>query len=173
MLRLIVSLSLAALPAAAIAAAPLPSDAWWEKITIRMTGAGEAQGCQYQTNRPAASGADCKVIGGSMSAQPASTSDGYTAITFERRFNPGEAPGDSAIQQGEKLLGKKVMALVIDNAGKVSGCRVVDLSGDTGLSYGCEDAATEQFAATGAPATARDRHGFLTILAYGHNEHVV
>jgi hypothetical protein len=150
---LIVSLSLVALPAAALAAAPLPSDAWWEKIIIRMTGAGEAQGCQYQTNRPAASGADCKVVGGSMSAQPASTSDGYTAITFERRFNPGEAPGDSAIQQGEKLLGKKVLALVIDNAGKVS--------------------ATEQFAATGAPATARDRHGFLTILAYGHNEHVV
>ena len=173
MLRFIVPLSLVALPAVAIAAAPLPADAWWERITIRMTGGGEAQGCQYQTNRPAAAGADCKVVGGNLSAQPASTSDGYTTLTFERRFNPGEAPGDSAIQQGEKLLGKKVMALVIDNAGKVSGCRVVDLSGDTGLSYGCEDAATEQFAATGAPATARDRHGFLTILAYGHNEHVV
>ena len=173
MLRLIALLSLVALPAVAIAAAPLPSEAWWEKITIRMTGGGEAQGCQYQTNRPTAEKPDCKVVGGNLSAQPASTSDGYSAITFERRFNLGEAPGDSAIQQGEKLLGKKVMALVIDNAGKVSGCRVVDLSGDTGLSYGCEEAATEQFAANGAAPTARDRHGFMTILAYGHNEHVV
>lgn len=173
MLRLIVPLSLIAIPAAAYAAAPLPSDSWWEKVTIRMTGDGEAQGCQYQTNRPVASGADCKVVGGSMSAQPASTVDGYTAITFERRFNPGEAPGDAAISQGEKLLGKKVMALAIDGAGKVSGCRVVDTSGDTGLSYGCEEASNEKFAASGAVATAPDRHGFMTILAYGHNEHVV
>ena len=173
MLRLIVPLSLLALPVAVQAAAPLPSDSWWEKITIKMTGGGEAQGCQYQSSRPAADAADCKVVGGGMSAQPASTSDGYTSITFERRFNPGEAPGDSAIQQGEKLLGKKVMALAIDHAGKVSGCTVVDSSGDTGLSYGCEEAATEQFAATNAAASARDRHGFMTILAYGHNEHVV
>jgi len=168
-LRLIVPLSLIALPAIASAAAPLPSDSWWEKVTIRMTGGGEAQGCQYQTNRPASSGADCKVVGGSMSAQPASTSDGYTAITFERRFNLGEAPGDSAIQQGEKLLGKKVMALAIDGTGGVSGCRVVDLSGDTGLTYGCEEASNEKFAASGSA----NRHGFMTILAYGHNEHVV
>jgi hypothetical protein len=168
-LRLIVPLSLIALPAIASAAAPLPSDSWWEKVTIRMTGGGEAQGCQYQTNRPASSGADCKVVGGSMSAQPASTSDGYTAITFERRFNLGEAPGDSAIQQGEKLLGKKVMALAIDGTGGVSGCRVVDSSGDTGLTYGCEEASSEKFAASGSA----NRHGFMTILAYGHNEHVV
>ncbi|HEX6661703.1 MAG TPA: hypothetical protein VF067_07535, partial [Sphingomicrobium sp.] len=113
MLRLIVPLSLIALPAIASAATPLPSNSWWEKVIIRMTGDGEAQGCQYQTNRPAGSGADCKVVGGNMSAQPASTRDGYTAITFERRFNLGETPGDSAIQQGEKLLGKKVMALAI------------------------------------------------------------
>ena len=173
MRRLIVSLSLAALPAVAIAAAPLPADAWWEKITIRMTGGGEAQGCQYQTSRPAAGKPDCKVVGGNLASQAASTNDGYTTLTFERRFNPGEAPGNSAIQQGERLLGKKVMALVIDHAGKVSGCRVVDSTGDTGLTYGCDDAATEQFAATGAAPTARDRHGFMTILAYGHNEHVV
>jgi hypothetical protein len=170
---LIVPLSLIALPAIASAATPLPSNAWWEKVTIRMTGGGEAQGCQYQTSRPAADAADCKVVGGSTSAQPASTSDGYSAITFERRFNPGEAPGDSSIQQGEKLLGMKVMALAIDGAGKVSGCRVVNATGDTGLSYGCEEASNEKFAANGAAATAPDRHGFMTILAYGHNEHVV
>jgi hypothetical protein len=177
-LRWIVPLSLLALPVVAHADTPLPADAWWEKVTIKMTGDGEAQGCQYQTNRPASAGADCKVVGASGVAASASTDtamakDGYTSITFERRFNLGAAPGNSAIQEGEKLLGKKVMALAIDKAGKVSGCKVVDLTGDTGLAYGCEEASNEHFAANGAAATAPDRQGFMTILVYGHNEHVV
>lgn len=175
MLRWIVPLSLVALPVVANAAAPLPSDAWWEKVTVKMTGDGEAQGCQYQTSRAAAAGADCQVVGASGAAAQASTAkDGYTTITFERRFSPGSAaPNDSAIQEGEKLLGRKVMALAINHAGKVSGCKIVDSSGDTGLAYGCEEASGEQFASAGAAASAPDRHGFMTVLVYGHSEHVV
>jgi len=140
-----------------------------------MTGDGEAQGCQYQTSRPAGAGADCKVVGASGApAQAASTKDGYTTITFERRFNPGSAlPVAADLQAGEKLLGRQVLALAISPAGKVNGCKVVDSSGDTGLAYGCDEASAEQFSATGAAASAMDRHGFLTILVYGHSEHVV
>jgi hypothetical protein len=172
-LRWIVPLSLAALPAIASAAAPLPATAWWEKVTIRMTGDGEAQGCQYQSSRPTGAAADCKVVGANgVSAQAASTKDGYTTITFERRFNPGNAaPSDADLQAGEKLLGRQVMALAITPAGKVSGCKVVDTSGETGLAYGCDEASAEQFASAGTSAT--DRHGFLTVLVYGHSEHVV
>lgn len=180
MLRWIVPLGLVAIPVAAHAAAPLSSDAWWEKVIIRMTSDGEAQGCQYQTSRPAAAATNCDVVGGSTaSAQAASSStssakDGYTTITFERRFSPGtEAPGEAELAAGEKLLGREVMALAIDHAGKVNGCRVVDSSGETGLAYGCDEASNEKFAANGAAGSMPARHGFMTILVYGHNEHVV
>jgi len=95
-------------------------------------------------------------------------------ITFERRFSPGGAPpAESAMVAGDKLLGRQVMSLAIDGAGKVSGCKVVAASGDTGLTYGCEDVAAEHFA-TSAPATAAaERQGYMTILVYGHTEHVV
>ena len=98
MLRLIVPLALVALPAAAIAA-PLPANAWWEKVTVRMTGSGEAQGCQYQSSRAEAGGADCKVVGASEMAKQASANDGDYAITFERRFNLGESPPGEAVMQ--------------------------------------------------------------------------
>ena len=175
MLRLIVPLALVALPAAAIAAAPLPANTWWEKVTVRMTGSGEAQGCQYQSSRAQRGGADCKVVGASEMAKQASANDGGAyAITFERRFNLGESPpGEAVMQTGDKLLGSQVMALAIDAAGKVNGCEVVGSTGETGLAYGCKDAANEQFAASGGPDTDRDRHGFMTILVYGHSEHVV
>jgi hypothetical protein len=174
-LRLIVPLTLLALPAAAVAAAPLPSsNSWWEKVTVKMTGEGEAQGCQYQSSRADAGRADCKVVGASDLAKDASASQGGFAITFERRFSPGEsAPGEAVMQTGDKLLGSQVMALAIDSAGKVSGCQIVNATGETGLSYGCKEAANEQFAANAGQGTSRDRHGFMTILVYGHSEHVV
>jgi hypothetical protein len=187
-LRWMIPLGLAACPVVANAASapsaalPLPSNAWWEKVTVKMTGDGEAQNCQYSTSRSGSPQADCKVVGASgLAAQSASSAtsssakDGVTTITFERRFNPGaSAPGEAQLQPGEKLLGKEVMALAIDHAGKVSGCRVVDTSGETGLAYGCDEATDETFeAATAAPSATDHRLGFMTILVYGHNEHVV
>ena len=77
------------------------------------------------------------------------------------------------MQPCDKLLGRQVMALAINGAGKVSGCKVIAATGETGLTYGCEAVAAEQFA-TGASAMAEpQRQGFMTILVYGHTEHVV
>jgi hypothetical protein len=39
--------------------------------------------------------------------------------------------------------------------------------------YGCKDAAAEKFEASAAKATATGREGVMTILVYGHAEHVV
>ena len=179
-LRLLIPLTLAAVPVVANAAVPLPNAAWWEKVTIKLTGDGEAQACKYTTNRAVKDGADCKVEGGGVAAQAASApsasaKDGTTTmITFERRFTPGTTrPADADPGTGEKLLGKEVMALAIDHAGKVSGCRVVDKTGETGVAYGCDEATAETFEAAAAAAAGEHRLGFMTILVYGHNEHVV
>lgn len=179
MLRVIVPLALLAFPAIAIAAPPLPSSAsWWEKVTVRMVGDGDAQTCQYQSSREAAAKADCSVVGkgGAMTAaasgKPTGPSKaGATTIIFERRFNPGPAaPAAPAIETGDKLLGREVMALAIDDKGKVTGCKIVTSIGDTGLSYGCDDASNETFDA--AAANAPYRQGFMTIMVYGHSEQV-
>ena len=181
-LRLLIPLTLAAVPVIANAATPLPNAAWWEKGSIKMTGDGEAQSCQYTTSRAVKSdGADCKVEGASSVAAQAASSpksssnkDATTTITFERRFTPGTAaPGEDQLGTGEKLLGKEVMALAIDHAGKVSGCRVVDTTGDTGVAYGCDEAKGETFETAAAATAGEHRLGFMTILVYGHNEHVV
>jgi len=178
-LRVIVPLALVAVPAIAVAATPLPtSAAWWEKVTVRMVGDGDAQTCQYQSSRETATKADCSVVGksGAMTAagtgKPAGQSKAAaTTVTFERRFSPGPAaPAAPAIQTGDKLLGREVMALAIDDKGKVTGCKVVTSIGDTGLSYGCEDASNETFDA--AAGNAPYRQGFMTIMAYGHSEQV-
>ena len=170
MLRWIVPLSLLSVPVIAHAAAPLPSAGWWEKVTVQMVGDGAKQNCQYQSSFPSSEGApDCAVVGGSLT-QKASAKDGVTSITFERRFSPGGAPPNAAVmQKGDTMLGRKVMVLAIDGDGKVSGCRVVDRDGETGLAYGCEEAAKEQFDAAGSAA----RQGFMTIMVYGHEEHMV
>jgi hypothetical protein len=168
-------------PSSAAAPLPLPSTAWWERVTVKMTGDGEAKNCQYSTSRAGAAAPDCKVVGAGLtpqaasSATPSSAKDAVTTITFERRFSPGgAAPNDAGLAAGEKLLGKEVMALAIDHAGKVSGCRVVDTSGETGLAYGCDEATGETFEASAAATSTTDhRLGFMTILVYGHNEHVV
>lgn len=174
MLRSIVPLILAAAPA--MASSPgLSVDSWWEKITVTMTRDGKAQACQYESSLASAGAKDCKVVGanGAATDQAASAKGQYATITFERRFSPGGAPpAESAMVAGDKLLGRQVMALAIDRAGKVSGCKVVAASGETGLTYGCEDAATEQFQSSIAAGTQL-RQGLMTILVYGHTEQVV
>jgi hypothetical protein len=178
-LRVIFPLSLLALPAMASAEAPLPSSAaWWEKVTVRLVGDGDAQTCQYQSSRETATKPDCAVVGrgSAMTAagtgKPAGQSkSAATTIIFERRFTPGPAaPAAPAIQAGDKLLGREVMALAIDVKGNVTGCKVVTSIGDTGLSYGCDDASNETFDA--ATANAPYRQGYMTIMAYGHSEQV-
>ena len=188
MLRWMIPLGLAACPVVANAASapsaalPLPSNAWWEKVTVKMTGDGEAQNCQYSTSRSGSPQADCKVIGASgLAAQSASSAtsssakDGGTTITFERRFNPGTKPSPDALQPGETLLGGQTLALAIDGKGSVKDCKVVQRSGSLPPQYGCDEAAAERFDASASTGRARtpQREGYMTILVYGHSEHIV
>ena len=67
------------------------------------------------------------------------------------------------------------MALAIDGAGAVKGCRVVSTAGSLPPQYGCDEASAERFEASAkdAHAQAPPRAGYMTVLVYGHSEHVV
>ena len=72
------------------------------------------------------------------------------------------------------LLGGQVMALGIDPQGAVKSCKVVAHSGSLQPQYGCTEATTEHFVASaGNPRTTPQREGYMTIVVYGHSEHVV
>ena len=77
------------------------------------------------------------------------------------------------MQPGETLLGGQVMALGIDPRGAVKTCKVVSQSGSMRPEYGCAQAATERFEASAATPPSPAREGYLTIIVYGHSEHVV
>ena len=153
-----------------------PTAPWWEKVTVTIAGDGKSNSCRYQSSVSPAASADCDVVGDAKSlgdSAPASK-DQFTRLTFERRFNPGSlAPEDAALETGDTLLGRQVMSLAIDAAGKVKGCHVISRSGDMTPSYGCEDAQAEHFTASAAKPGAATHAGFMTILVYGHEEHLV
>ena len=65
------------------------------------------------------------------------------------------------------------MALAIDGAGTVKGCHIVVRSGDMTPEYGCKEATAERFEASARTAQGKVTAGFMTILVYGHAEHVV
>jgi hypothetical protein len=171
--------ALALISASAHSAATLnPADAWWEKVTVTIAGDGKPSACTYETSRSPAAAKQCDVDGSAAGMEPGGSSaakDEFTRLTFERRFQPGTMdPSDgAALQPGDTLLGRQVLALAIDAAGAVKGCKIVAASGDMTPSYSCKDAAAEHFEAsakrTGTPA----RQGYMTILVYGHSEHVV
>ena len=116
----------------------------------------------------------CDVVGSAASmTKPSGAKDQYTRITFERRFKPGAEPDAGDVQPGETLLGGQVMALGIDPRGAVKTCKVVSQSGSMRPEYGCAQAATERFEASAATPPSTAREGYLTIIVYGHSEHVV
>lgn len=178
MFRAIAALALLSASAHAIAAdtkagSTLSSTApWWEKVTVTILGDGKAQSCRYQTSiRPDAS-ESCEVAGSSKNAAAGVGGKGeYTRITFERRFSPG-APDSGKVQPGDTLLGRQVLALAIDAAGAVQACQIVATAGDMTTDYDCEEAKAERFEAS-AGRVATHRQGFMTILVYGHAEHMV
>jgi hypothetical protein len=153
---------------------------WWERVTVTVTDDGTTQSCRYESSRSADASKDCAVIGTQPSVAKASSSSGakdqVTRITFERRFSPTATPTLANLQPGETLLGGQVMALAIDGAGAVKGCKVVATSGSVTPQYGCDQAATEHFEASAAAASharTAEHQGYMTILVYGHSEHVV
>lgn len=154
---------------------PLPTGPWWEKVTLTVAGDGKAESCKYQSStKTEAAAADCALVsdefGDGDSDHAASHADQYMTLTFERRFSPGSATPDTPLQPTETLLGSKMMAIAINAGGKVTGCKVIESSGDMPPSYSCEEASTERFAA--AAGNRGDRQGFFTVRIYGHSEHV-
>lgn len=150
---------------------------WWERVTVLVADNGEAQSCRYESSLKPAAGAECSVEGAAASAAKsggAGSKTEFTRITFERRFSLGAKP-DMVLQPGETLLGGRVMALAIDDRGAVKDCQVVATSGSVTPQYGCADLQAERFEASvgGQHASAAPREGYMSIIVYGHSEHVV
>ena len=183
MIRTLAALALLTASAHGIAAASTakadpalsPTTPWWEKVTVTLAGDGKSNSCRYESSISAAAAKDCDVVGDakSLGADAPQSKDQFTRLTFERRFNPGAMPVDAALQTGDTLLGRQVMSLAIDAAGKVSGCHVVATSGDVTPAYGCDDAKGEHFEASAVRTRTEARVGYMTVLVYGHEEHVV
>lgn len=171
-------LKLAALVLAAVSTTSAPalksSSPWWEKVTVTVASDGKARACSYQTSLKPQTATACEVSSTDADAAtgPGDSKDEVTRITFERRFNPGSQP-DSKVQTGDTLLGSQVMALAIDRAGAVKGCQIVSKSGSMTPDYGCEEAKAERFEASAGRSADQSLQGFMTILVYGHDEHVV
>lgn len=178
------SLSLAAAPASkpaakaasAAAADVLESSApWWEKVTVTIAGNGEARSCRWESSLQPNNAQDCDVVGAKAQAAKGRSSDGQlTRITFERRFYPGAKPATDQLAAGDTLLGRQDLALAIDARGEVKGCRIVSTAGSMTPDYGCDQAQAERFQASmsGAKPSA-EREATMTILVYGHAEHLV
>jgi hypothetical protein len=170
MLGLISALVLAAAPPATAESAALPAGPWWEKFTVVLAG-DKPRSCTYESNRHPVGDADCATVADDAGSSASSASTGaaeLTRVTFERRFIPGLVQqAEAPLEVGETVLGQRLLALAIDSAGKVTGCKVIATSGDAPPAYSCDDASTERFAAAG------NRQGLMMVRVYGHSEHLV
>lgn len=170
-------LAAALLAAASTASATPPmltTSSWWEKVTYTISDDGEHQACRYESSIATGSGDVCDEEDATSPVQAAASSStgAYTKITIERRFTPGDRPDPGTLQSGDTLLGGQMMELAIDSSGTVSGCKVVASAGEIRPAYGCKEARTERFEAA-ARSQAQMVQGFMTILVYGHEEHLV
>jgi hypothetical protein len=148
---------------------------WWEKVTVSMDGNGNPEACRYETSLKPADAQACNVDSGppSMVTKASASKGEVTRITFERRFTPGAQPVKPDMQTGDTLLGGQIMALAIDARGAVKGCKVIAKSGSMQPEYGCDEATAEKFQASVGGAEKIERQGTMTILVYGHTEHMV
>jgi hypothetical protein len=175
---LILASAAGALAAAASASTPstlVSSAPWWEKITVTLSGDGKAQACHYESSLKPANSENCNVASSpAATVTKASEAKGeVTRITFERRFTPGAAPAKPDLKPGDTLLGGQVLALAIDPKGAVKDCRIVAASGAMRPDYSCDDASAERFQASVGGAKTAERDGYMTIIVYGHSEHMV
>lgn len=148
---------------------------WWEKVTVTIDGNGKPEACKYETSLKPTNAEACDVSSSQAAvAHKAADSKGeFTRITFERRFDPGAAPPKANLQTGDTLLGGQMMALAIDAKGAVKNCRIVAASGSMRPGYSCDDAAAERFQASVGGAQKAERQAYMTIIVYGHSEHMV
>ncbi|HEX4801113.1 MAG TPA: hypothetical protein VFU91_08040 [Sphingomicrobium sp.] len=155
------------------------SQPWWEKVTVTIAGNGKAESCKYESSLKPNAPQDCDVADTGAAAmtsasEHSSDKQEYTRITFERRFDPNALPAKADLQKGDTLLGGQVMSLAINGRGKVDNCRIVAQSGDMQPQYGCDEASAEKFQASAPTGAAAVQHqGYMTILVYGHSEHMV
>jgi len=156
------------------------SQPWWEKVTVTIAGNGKAESCKYESSLKPNAPQSCDVAdtgAATMTSTSSHSSDSkqeYTRITFERRFDPNALPAKADLQKGDTLLGGQVMSLAINGRGKVDNCKIVAQSGDMQPQYGCDEASAEKFQASAPTGAAAVQHqGFMTILVYGHSEHMV
>lgn len=140
---------------------------WWERLVVTVGDEGETRACQYETSVEPGKRQACEVEGAAEAA--AGVPEQVTRITFERRFSPEANLADGDVEAGSKLLGKSVLALAIDGAGRVRGCKVV-ATGGMKPDYGCAEAAAEKFEASASTAASATRVASLTILVYAHEE---
>jgi hypothetical protein len=172
--RAIAALALAS--ASAHSAATLSSTApWWERVTVLVADDGQPQSCRYESSLQPNGGQDCTVDSGQAAvAKTAGTKDQqFTRLTFERRFSPGPKPEIQQLAPGEILLGGRVMAVAIDAHGVVKNCEVVATSGSVTPQYGCDEVAGERFEASVGGRASAQREGYMSVIVYGHSEHVV
>jgi hypothetical protein len=144
-------------------------------VTITIDGTGTPQSCRFESSLMPDGAQDCDVDSNQAAmAEKQAAGDEYTKITFERRFNPGQQPR-TGLAPGETFLGGQMMALAIDASGSVRDCKVVASGGSLTPEYGCADASAEKFQASagGHAAKEAERQGYMTILVYGHHEHMV
>jgi hypothetical protein len=151
----------------------LSSAPWWEKVTVTIGGDGKTQACRYESSLKPADAQECDISGPSAKVGASGAKAELTKFTFERRFTPGVEPASPKLQTGDTLLGGQVMALAIDARGQVKKCQIVAASGDMKPDYGCAEATAERFDASVGSARKTAREGYMTILVYGHPEHVV
>ena len=169
----------ASAPAAVPAIPDMPATAsqlsasapWWERLVVTVGDEGETRACQYETSLEPGKRKPCEVEG-TAGAGEAKLPEQVTRITFERRFSPAANLADGEVAAGSSLLGKSVLALAIDGAGRVRGCKVV-ATGGMKPDYGCEEAAAEKFEASAGATTVATRVASLTILVYAHAENQV
>ena len=178
MFRAIATLILASATSAHSPATLTSTGPWWERVTVLVADNGEAQSCRYESSLQPTAGKECTVDGAKAStvkSAGASTKSEFTRITFERRFSLGGPKPDMVLGPGETLLGGRVMSLAIDGKGAVKDCQVVATSGSVAPQYGCADLSAEHFEASagGTGANAATREGYMSIIVYGHSEHVV
>lgn len=179
MFRTIAALALASAGSLAAAAttnvsALDSSSPWWERVTVTIAGNGQPEACRFESSVGPGSAKECQVQASqaAMEKTASGAKDSYTRITFERRFSPDWQPDATQAPAGDMLLGRQVLSLAIGGKGAVQGCQVVAASGDMRPEYGCKEASAEKFSASASTAHPT-RQAYMTILVYGHSEHLV
>ena len=148
---------------------------WWEKVTVTISGDGKPRSCLFESSASPQAGQACQVEAtqAAMERTASGSKDSYTRITFERRFSTEWQSASAEAPAGDTLLGQQVMSLAIGAKGSVEGCEIVSASGDMKPQYRCKEASAEKFQASAQTGATASRQAYMTILVYGHSEHVV